>query len=167
VRLLLAVFETLALVVLQKAVLAAEVALAEAAVANDALGGELAFLEGAAVLFDAGHHGERRRVVCMRSVRFSRGCGGRERSRLAKVECCGSGGGQRSPGRGDRGWGVVEGGRKTRDRCFKKDEIGAESEVAREVIKKKIRGNANARGGERKGRKEKEANKAVEAGARY
>lgn len=47
VALLLAVLEPLALVVLEQAVLPAEVARAEAAVADDALGGVLALLEGA------------------------------------------------------------------------------------------------------------------------
>jgi hypothetical protein len=58
-------------------------------------------------------------------------------------------------------------GTKTGDRCFKKDESGAESEVACKVINKEIRGNANKRQGGREGRKEKEANKGAEAGARY
>jgi hypothetical protein len=50
VALLLAVLEALAPVVLEQAVLAAEMAGAEAAVADDALGGVLALLEGAADL---------------------------------------------------------------------------------------------------------------------
>ena len=60
VALLLAVLEPLALVVLEQAVLAAVVARAEAAVADDALGGVLALLERAADLL-GGHaaaHGQ-------------------------------------------------------------------------------------------------------------
>lgn len=50
VRLLLAVFQTIALVVLEETVLSAEVTVAEAAVSDDALGSVLALLEGAADL---------------------------------------------------------------------------------------------------------------------
>lgn len=50
------VFEACALVVFQETVTAAEVALAEAAVANDALGGFLALLGTAADLL-SGHDG--------------------------------------------------------------------------------------------------------------
>ena len=55
VCLLLAVFQTLALVILEQAVLAAEVLVAEGAVADDALSGILAAVKVAAELPGAGH----------------------------------------------------------------------------------------------------------------
>jgi len=84
VRLLLAVFQAAALVILEQAVAAAEMALAEAAVPDDALGGLLALLGGAADLLGrhdvgrvgAGHAGSRRRA--------GRGC--ESRLREVKVE---------------------------------------------------------------------------------
>lgn len=55
VCLLLAVFQTLALVILKQAVFAAKVLVAEGAVADDALSGVLAAVEVAAELPGAGH----------------------------------------------------------------------------------------------------------------